>query len=232
MTIKKEQLKIMMDLQTQMNEKVNPGWREAGYPWEDAILTEATEAYDHTYWAWWKNVVRTPDRDQIKMELVDIWHFILSEMMCHEETEGSSYHSLIAEIIEYTKAQRPEDFEPTVEIIRNALKNIMRVALAPFSEERISLFIHSFAVSLDVMDISWDELFKLYVGKNCLNQFRQENGYKQNSTAYKAIWYKEKGWEDNQYLTEILGSLDINSSTFMIDIKRRLQKEFDELTTL
>jgi dimeric dUTPase (all-alpha-NTP-PPase superfamily) len=221
-------LKTMMDLQSQMNDKVSTEWRNAGYAWEDAILTEAVEAYDHTYWAWWKNQGKDPEMDQIKMEVVDIWHFILSELMCHNETEGFSYHKLITEVEAVVMLQKPEDFKPGVESIRFALKNVMRAALSPSEASRISILIHSFIVSMDVLGMDWDELYKMYIGKNCLNQFRQENGYKTNTFGYKAFWAFEKGWEDNQYLTEILAKLDVESPTYVDDIKSELSKAYNK----
>ncbi|EPD6447732.1 dUTP diphosphatase, partial [Campylobacter coli] len=42
-------------------------------------------------------------------------------------------------------------------------------------------------------------LYKAYIGKNILNIFRQNNGYKQDT--YKKIW---NGREDNEVLAEIL----------------------------
>jgi hypothetical protein len=41
------------------------------------------------------------------------------------------------------------------------------------------------------------------MGKNCLNVFRQENGYKKGE--YTKIWY---GKEDNHYLVEFLDTND------------------------
>ena len=40
---------------------------------------------------------------------------------------------------------------------------------------------------------------KLYIGKNCLNQFRQDNGYKEGH--YIKVW---NGKEDNVVMVEIL----------------------------
>jgi hypothetical protein len=51
-------------------------------------------------------------------------------------------------------------------------------------------------------------LYKLYVGKNILNQFRQDNGYKDGS--YIKIW---AGEEDNVVMKRVLDdSSDISPS--------------------
>ena len=48
-----------------------------------------------------------------------------------------------------------------------------------------------------------DALFDLYIGKNVLNRFRQDNGYK--SGTYQKVW---SGREDNEHLIEALAQLD------------------------
>jgi dimeric dUTPase (all-alpha-NTP-PPase superfamily) len=227
-TLQRKQLQTMMHLQNQMNDKVNPDWRLASYAWHDAVLTEAAEAYDHTNWAWWKNAGKEPDMDQIKLELVDIWHFVLSELMCHEEGELHSYYSLVTGVIDYAEKQRLKDMKKNVSLIRYTIKNIMRSALLPESNEKICMMIHAFVDAMFAVDMSWTELYKLYVGKNVLNQFRQANGYKTDTANYKRIWTNEKGWEDNQYLTSILNILDVESDTFVDDINNKLQECFDD----
>jgi hypothetical protein len=44
-----------------------------------------------------------------------------------------------------------------------------------------------------------DELYRLYVGKNILNRFRQDHGYKEGT--YIKIW---QGEEDNVVMQRIL----------------------------
>jgi len=75
----KKQLVIMLSMQDLLNKTVNPNWKEAGNDWSLAVLLEASEAIDHTGWKWWKEQV--PNIPQLKLEIVDIWHFIISEIM-------------------------------------------------------------------------------------------------------------------------------------------------------
>jgi dimeric dUTPase (all-alpha-NTP-PPase superfamily) len=228
----KEQLQTMMTLQEQMNGRVEKDWRQKGYAWSDAILVEAVEAYDHTYWAWWKNAGKTPDMDQIKLEIIDIWHFVLSELMCHEENEVYTYESLISDIDKIVRTQRPDNFEADMGSIREVLKNVMRAALLPYTDERITAILGSFIVAMDVVGMNWDDLYIGYVCKNTLNQFRQANGYKQDTETYKSIWASENKKEDNHYLAEIAATMDIDPSTFVEDLKNALQTKFDSLKEL
>lgn len=76
MTISEIQLSTMLELQDGMNSKVNPAWVAANNNWHRAIQVEGVEAIEHHGWKWWKK--QECDMAQLRMELVDIWHFILS----------------------------------------------------------------------------------------------------------------------------------------------------------
>ena len=54
-----------------------------------------------------------------------------------------------------------------------------------------------------------DELFTAYVGKNVLNFFRQDHGYKDGS--YRKTWH---GREDNEHLAELAEALDSRSPRY------------------
>ncbi|RKG72059.1 dUTP diphosphatase, partial [Corallococcus sp. CA049B] len=42
-----------------------------------AVLVETTEAMDHHGWKWWSK--QTMNLEQLRIELIDIWHFALSQ---------------------------------------------------------------------------------------------------------------------------------------------------------
>jgi hypothetical protein len=56
-----------------------------------------------------------------------------------------------------------------------------------------------FFACMGSVDMSFEDLFLWYIGKNALNAFRQKNGYKQGT--YIKVW---SGREDNEYLTDYL----------------------------
>ena len=78
-SIMKEKILTMLELQDGMNSKVNPDWRNAGSEWYRAIWTECAEMLDHYGWKWWKH--HEPEMDQVKLEIVDIWHFAMSAII-------------------------------------------------------------------------------------------------------------------------------------------------------
>ena len=54
------------------------------------------------------------------------------------------------------------------------------------------------------LPMAFEELFALYIGKNMLNRFRQNNGYK--TGEYRKLW---SGREDNEHLIELLEELNV-----------------------
>ena len=79
----KEQLLVMLEMQDAMNARVNPDWRRAGNAWYRAIWTECAEMLDHYGWKWWKH--QQPDLEQVKLELVDIMHFAMSDYLLQDD---------------------------------------------------------------------------------------------------------------------------------------------------
>ena len=72
-----EQIKEMMDIQNELNCQLNPDWRYKGWNFRLAANVEMVEAIEHYGWKWWKH--QEADINQVKMEMVDIFHFLLSE---------------------------------------------------------------------------------------------------------------------------------------------------------
>jgi hypothetical protein len=69
--------------------------------------------------------------------------------------------------------------------------------------------------------MDWNELYCQYVGKNVLNFFRQDNGYK--AGTYRKLW---GGREDNEHLVEIMQELDSTSTSFQHLLYQSLQDRY------
>jgi len=193
------QAKSMLHLQDTINSKINKEWRSAGNPWYRAIWTECAELMDHVGWKWWKS--QEVDIAQMKLELVDIWHFGLSELLASDHTESKVEALLASALSELDKDQKSNASA------QNILDAIESFSLATLKSKSFDL--PSFITLATASDLSASELFKSYVGKNILNKFRQDNGYK--SGTYIKIW---EGKEDNVWLSELIERLSINSSDF------------------
>ena len=81
-------LQTMAAMQDTHNKNVHPQWWDQGYEYYRAIWVECAELLDHFGWKWWKH--QTPDLDQVKLEIVDIWHFGLSELMRADQLDDSA----------------------------------------------------------------------------------------------------------------------------------------------
>ncbi len=188
----KQKILTMLELQDAMNRKVNPDWRQAGYAWYRAIWTECAEMLDHYGWKWWKH--QKPDMEQVHLEIIDIWHFALSDLIL----QNGSLEQAAERALEGLSNPLPgDDFREAIE----------RMAMDTIAAK--SAHIERFASLLQLAELGFDDLFKTYVGKNVLNFFRQDHGYKDGS--YVKTW---NGREDNEHLAEILASLDADADGF------------------
>src|SRR5690606_6642875 len=77
--IARNQARVMLELQAGMNSKVESEWIAARFPYLRAVVIEGAEAIEHHGWKWWKKQDR--ELPQLQMKLVDIWHFLLSELL-------------------------------------------------------------------------------------------------------------------------------------------------------
>ncbi|MCU7915070.1 MAG: dUTP diphosphatase [Candidatus Thiodiazotropha sp. (ex Gloverina cf. vestifex)] len=196
----KQKILTMLELQDAMNRKVNDDWREAGYAWYRAIWTECAEMLDHYGWKWWKH--QKPDMQQVHLEIIDIWHFALSDLILHSDS------------MESAAALALEGLSQTAEAV-DFRESIEQLAMSTIQTQ--SADIKKFTQVMNAADLDFDELYKTYIGKNVLNFFRQDHGYKDGS--YIKIW---QGREDNEHLADILASLDDDSPSFSDDVYQRL----------
>lgn len=212
----KEQLVTMLNLQASMNTKVNPNWLSAGYPFLRAVALEGAEAMEHHGWKWWKHQKR--DLPQVQMELVDIWHFMLSAYIVRnngvlaeaakeiEEELSIFSESVVFDGITYS----PADLDTLTKL------EVM-IGLATAGRMSVSLF----GALLTDCEMDWEILMKRYVGKNVLNFFRQDHGYKDGT--YQKMW---GGREDNEHLAEILDSIVITEDVLAETLYERLRTRY------
>lgn len=194
----------MLEMQNAMNTKVHAEWFNQGFEWYRAIWVECAEMLDHYGWKWWKK--QTPDTEQVILELVDIFHFGLSLRIDGETSYQELAEQLTAELEKPTQA---DDFKQTLELLAaSAVANKAFDAAA-------------FAGCMAQIGMDIDDLYRGYVGKNTLNFFRQDHGYKDGS--YIKMW---NGQEDNEHLVEVVKSLDINQENFAELVYKGLEARY------
>jgi dimeric dUTPase (all-alpha-NTP-PPase superfamily) len=200
------QLLVMLEMQDAMNSRVNPDWRQAGNAWYRAIWTECAEMLDHYGWKWWKH--QQPDLEQVQLELVDIMHFAMSDYLLQNDDNAAVAARIEAELSDPRQ----------VEDIRSAIEVMAQTTIA-----QQSMHFSDFANIMALIEMDFEQLYRTYVGKNVLNFFRQDHGYKDGS--YIKVW---GGREDNEHLAELLASLDSNSVDFRDAVYQGLMARYPE----
>ena len=188
-------VQTMAKMQNAHNVQVHAEWRTQDYEYYRAIWVECAELLDHFGWKWWKKQI--PDLDQVKLEIVDIWHFGLSDLIRADKLDESVGAAMFA--VEKKTARATADLNSSdVAQFRAAVE-----ALAESSLSQRLFQLEPFQRLLEALPMSLTELFRLYIGKNVLNNFRQDHGYK--TGEYQKLW---SGREDNEHLIEILQDIE------------------------
>lgn len=202
MRISREQITSMLELQSGMNAKVNSAWLEAGYPYLRAVVVEGGEAMEHQGWKWWKH--QETDLPQVQMELVDIWHFLLSAILIKSRGDIEAATEWVDKRI--TALDGPDgrkawifDKEYRLDSLGLIDKLELMIGFSVFRKISIPLF----NAILEDCSMDWNELYRQYIGKNVLNFFRQDHGYKTGS--YRKHWHD--GREDNEHLVEVIAEI-------------------------
>lgn len=195
----------MLQMQDAMNTKVNAQWIEQNFAWYRAVWIECGELIDHYGYKWWKK--QNPDMAQVELEVVDIWHFGMSALF-KKDLAFEDLAQRIDAVVQRHQAANYDVLAATEVLACDSLQN------KSFS---VALFLHL----LDAVGMDFDKLYLSYVGKNVLNFFRQDNGYKDGS--YRKVW---AGREDNEHLTELLAQLDSNSIGLRDDLYEALNNRY------
>jgi len=210
------QLNTMLNLQDGMNKKVNPQWLTAGYSYLRAAMIESVEAIEHHGWKWWK--AQKLDLPQVQMELVDIWHFALSHLIIQHSGDINAAASAIAEALLESHTEVTFDGNKINFSEATLVENLELMAgLCVAKRFDVPLFI----TIVEQAEMDSTALFSQYVGKNILNFFRQDHGYKEGS--YIKMWH---GKEDNEHLVEVLGETDSRLNDYADVIYQQLESRY------
>ncbi len=218
-----KQIKEMYELQIKQNEQIHKEWYKQGYDWDLAIKMETAEAIDSLNWKHWKNLKNEKiDLDNFRVELVDIFHFILSKEIEYWLNEDEYEHEVdiydtIMTDFDLCLNKHNTNNDTLLSITKKFFKSDLE---DPFIENSYGLF---FAI-FDKLDMSTEELYKSYIIKNLLNQHRQNNGYKEG--IYKKIWeYENKEVEDNVVVFELSSKIETNED-FSDNLKKAIENVY------
>lgn len=203
-----DKILLMLQLQTQLNDATNgdewtKGTTKNGktIDWNRCTYMECAEIIDSFSWKHWKSIHQEPDWDNLQIEVVDVWHFIMSLAIENyaKNMRGDVVNLAmnISELDSFNKINSDNTSFDTQSNIITKVENIMLISLKK-SNEDLEELISDFFDLVVMSGLDLETLYRLYVGKNILNQFRQDNGYKDGS--YIKVW---NGEEDNVVMKRI-----------------------------
>lgn len=200
----------MLELQQKLNDETNGINWENGYTKEGKLISfkrciymECAELMDSFSWKHWKNISSPTNWDNVCIEIVDIWHFILSLLLEEYKAKNVNDKKIIAEDIssvdvfkEFCKDKNIPNESDVYGILNDIELIIHKCSGFGFN---LGELLSAYFKLASKCSLNLETLYKIYIGKNVLNKFRQEHGYKEGT--YKKIW---DGKEDNEILNEIL----------------------------
>lgn len=204
-----DKILLMLQLQADLNEATNGEKWTSGITknskvinWKRCIYMECAEMIDSFTWKHWKNIDKEADWDNLQVEVVDVWHFIMSlAIENYSQTLRGQIEDLAINISELENFNKINTQNTTFAQQDDIIEKIESIMLDTLSKEPLNLekLISDFFDLVVMSGLDLESLYKLYVGKNILNQFRQDNGYKEGN--YIKVW---AGEEDNVIMKRIL----------------------------
>jgi dimeric dUTPase (all-alpha-NTP-PPase superfamily) len=221
----------MLKLQAGLNESTNGKEWTKGVTknskiinWKRCIYMECAEMIDSFSWKHWKNIDKEADWANLQIEVVDVWHFIMSlAIENYAQTSKGGVEDLaknISKIENFHKITIQNTLFGTQDEVIQKIESIMLDTLSR-DALRLEKLISDFFDLVVMSALDLESLYKLYVGKNILNQFRQDHGYKDGS--YIKVW---NGHEDNVMMQRVL---DENSDIKPDDLYKELEKLYTTL---
>lgn len=189
----------MFTIQNSLNTKsYDTAWIEKGKTEEfDYAMAAGDETHEFLRsipFEWWKKTAA--DRQNQVTELVDAWHFIMSQMIIDadgdvdaaiKEAEVSFGHVMTLDMPSITVKKQAKRF-----VAAMYLNNSDVVSGLEYSDEFFKL--------CRVAEVPINLLYARYLAKATLNKFRVANGYK--TGQYLKMWNLDSGpQEDNFYLS-------------------------------
>ena len=135
-----DKILLMLQLQQELNDSTNgENWTDGitkngkKIDWNRCIYMECAEIIDSFAWKHWKNIDQEPDYNNLKIEVVDIWHFVLS--LAIKEYSLNMLGSLevlaqdISQMQNFSKIDNTDEKFSDVETIMNQVEKIIALSL-------------------------------------------------------------------------------------------------------
>ena len=199
---------LMLQLQNQLNDATNgENWTKGitkngkKINWRRCIYMECAEMIDSFSWKHWKAIDKEPDWENHQIEVVDVWHFIMSlaiEDFSQNMRGGIEDIAIyISQLPSFESVNTPAHKFVSQDEVIHKVEDLMRLSISKESLD-LDAILEDFFSLVSMSGLNLDSLYRLYVGKNILNQFRQDNGYKEGT--YIKEW---NGEEDNVVMKRV-----------------------------
>lgn len=228
---KQDAIREMLAMQDELNNMTNgKDWRSGTtalgkvIDWRRCIYMEAAELIDSYPWKHWKSVDAITDIENVRVELVDIWHFLLSLALEHFDLEISA--GLFNKALNENRDAKPVNHHLSIIEQVAVHEKMMATALekGDVSAEYLSRLAETFFKACQVAKLGFDQLYQIYMAKNVLNKFRQDHGYKEG------IYIKEwNGKEDNVVMFEIIAAMSNFSGDALYIGLKEAYSQLDQL---
>jgi len=153
-----------------------------------------------TGWKWWKPYLEN-DENNIKIEVVDILHFLTSALILTYEGVRQLSIDYNACSTAFSEEENILDSEassgPAFDLL-TTISVFMLTALSASREEALNTFMFVINALCDYSGMDPSEIAELYMKKNELNHKRVDGGYMESEDAYEKI--DSDGNEDNVQL--------------------------------
>lgn len=203
--------KTMVELQHKFNEETIPNYLEKNLNWNSAIIVESGELLDSLGFKWWKK--QEPDMDNVKVEAIDLLHFVISECICIYKNVTNPLEDTIIDFRDYFEENETyEDFN---------ICNIEKLISYLNYDEYDRFFIMK--QIFKALNMSNEDVYIAYITKNCLNKFRQANGYKDG--IYIKDWNDK---EDNVIAFEIANKIG-STETLFDELYKELETYYKQI---
>lgn len=195
---KMKMFKEIVRLQHNFNTRVFKDYRKRKLNWNSAIIAESGELLESLGYKWWKK--QQPDMDNVKVEAIDLLHFVISEEIQKAYDVGETGEFGIECVI--------NDFKYCFENEKGICDKPIDKLIDLLNYKQISrlVILKSIFTKLDMTN---EDIYLAYIIKNCLNEFRQKHGYKDGT--YIKDW---NGKEDNEIAYEIASEWGVEDLTY------------------
>lgn len=173
-------------------------------------------------WNWWTKAdsISTYHKLNMCVELVDALHFIASDLLVQFNGDVTTAYNECATHLAAVHRTFPvfkSDKEET-RYITSRIKSLMVYAGTAASREldpqrAVQALVSLYQLAIHACGLDFSKFFTMYMAKSALNQFRQDNGYRQKQ--YTKVWAVKGGQdiEDNHMLMMFVANSDVLPKT-------------------